>query len=142
MSRGLVPGVRRAGVLTLDEPLSLWGGVDIATGYIVERGHPQCGARISGRILVMAHGRGSSSSSSVLAEMLRLGVGPAGIVLRENDSILVIGALVAAALYGSVCPVVVTGDPLGPGTVEINGDTGKVRPILEMAGENADNKSH
>ena len=51
-------------------------------------------------------GRGSSSSSTVLAEAIRLGTAPAGIVSSEPDPILVIGALVAARLYGRTCPIV------------------------------------
>jgi predicted aconitase with swiveling domain len=43
----------------------------------------------------------------VLAESIRLGTGPAGIVLREPDEIVAIGALAAAELYGSSIPVVV-----------------------------------
>jgi hypothetical protein len=55
----------------------------------------------------MPGGRGSSSSSSVLAECLRRGTGPAGLVLAIPDPILAVGALVARALYGLRCPVVV-----------------------------------
>ena len=58
-------------------------------------------------MLVMASGRGSSSSSSVLAESLRLGTGPAAIVLSEPDVIIAVGAMAAFELYGVVCPVVV-----------------------------------
>jgi len=142
MSRGVVPGRAIAETLVLEEPLSLWGGVDTTSGRIVEKGHPQCGERLGGRILVLDHGRGSSSSSSVLAEMLRLGVGPVGIVLRENDSILAIGALVAQALYGTVCPVVVATEPLAAGLVEIDGEKGIVMLALENPGEDADNSDH
>ena len=61
---------------------------------------------MTGRVLVMPSGRGSSSSSSVLAESLRLGTGPAAIVLSEPDVIISVGAMAASALYGVVCPVV------------------------------------
>jgi predicted aconitase with swiveling domain len=109
-TRALVPGEARAEALVLDEPLSFWGGVDPATGEIVDRHHPQVGTGIAGKILVMPSGRGSSSSSSVLAEAIRSGTGPAGIVLREADRILALGALVAAELYGTVCPVLVAAE--------------------------------
>ena len=55
----------------------------------------------------MPCGRGSSSSSTVLAEAIRLGTAPAAIVLSEPDPILVIGALVAQRLYARTCPIVV-----------------------------------
>ena len=108
--RVLVAGEASGSALVLDEPLSFWGGLDPETGAIVEANHPQRGASVTGRILVMPSGRGSSSSATVLAEAIRLGTGPAGIVLGEPDDILAIGALVAAELYGMSTPVVVA-DP-------------------------------
>ena len=104
--RVLVRGNATGDVLRLTEPLSLWGGVDPRTGEIVERNHPQFGEELGGRIVLMPHGRGSSSSSSVLAEILRVNSGPSAIILEEPDPILVIGSLVAEALYGLGCPVV------------------------------------
>lgn len=102
----LVGGTAVGELVRLTEPLSLWGGLDPETGLIIDRRHPQLGLRVTDAILAMPHGRGSSSSSSVLAEALRLGTGPAGFVLDAPDSILVIGSLVARRLYGSVCPIV------------------------------------
>ena len=104
--RALVGGAAAGELLCLSEPLSLWGGLDPETGLIVDRSHPQLGQSVTGAIIVMPHGRGSSSSSSVLAEALRLRTGPAGFVLDSPDSILVIGSLVANRLYGSICPIV------------------------------------
>ena len=94
-------------VLRLEEPLSFWGGVDAATGRIIDRRHARCGESVAGRVLVMPYGRGSSSSSSVLLEGVRLGTAPAAIVLRELDGILALGAAVARELYESSPPVVV-----------------------------------
>jgi uncharacterized protein len=103
----LVAGEARGAVVTLTEPVSFWGGVDEREGTVIDVHHPERGASIAGRILVMPSGRGSSSSSSVLAEVIRAGVGPRAIVLAVADPILVIGALVAEALYGAVVPIVV-----------------------------------
>jgi uncharacterized protein len=112
--RVLVSGSASGEALVLDEPLSFWGGVDPTTGRIVEVGHPQHGSVVTNRILVMPSGRGSSSSATVLAEAIRLGAGPAGILLGEVDQIVAVGALVAAELYGTAVPVVVAGvDVLG-----------------------------
>ncbi len=103
----LVTGKARGAVLVLDEPLSMWGGLDPATGAVIDRRHPQLGEVVAGRVLVMPHGRGSSSAATVLAEALRAGTGPAAIVLGEADEILVVGALVAGEMYDVTCPVVV-----------------------------------
>lgn len=103
----LVAGSARGEALVLEEPLSFWGGLDPATGRITDWRHPQHGALISGRVLVMPFGRGSSSSSSVLAETIRVGTGPAAIVLSEPDPILPLGALVAQELYQQTVPIIV-----------------------------------
>lgn len=97
----------RAAALVLDEPLSLWGGMDPATGELIDARHPQRGASLAGRVVVMPSGRGSSSSASVLAEAVRAGSAPAAILLGEPDLILAIGSAVAAELYGRTVPVIV-----------------------------------
>lgn len=119
--RSLVPGRVEGEVLQLTEGLSFWGGFSSETGKIIDRSHPEFGVSLAGRIMAMPHGRGSSSSSSVLAEALRLGTGPAAIILGEPDSILVIGSLVARMLYGATCPIFVS-DEIPKGHVEL-GDT-------------------
>ena len=91
----------------LSQALSFWGGIDVSTGRIIDRTHPDVGKSVTGAILVMPGGRGSSSSSSVLAETIRNGTGPAGILIGVPDPILTVGALVAESLYGVRCPIVV-----------------------------------
>lgn len=107
-ARILVAGTAEGRALVLDEPLSFWGGIDPANGDIVDARHPQHGANVAGRILVMPSGRGSSSSSSVLAEAIRAGTAPAAIIMGEADPILALGAIVARELFGTTIPVIVT----------------------------------
>jgi predicted aconitase with swiveling domain len=107
IGRVLAPGTASADAIVLDEPLSLWGGLDPATGVVIEPRHTQRGASLSGRIVVMAEARGSSSSSSVLAEAARAGVAPAAILLSSPDLILAVGAAVADELYRVQVPIVV-----------------------------------
>ncbi len=104
----LVAGNAEGPALVLSEPLSLWGGVDPHTGVITDQHHPRAGAGTAGCVLVLPHGRGSSSSSSVLAECIRAQTGPVALVMEQADSILALGALVAAEMYPDrPCPVVV-----------------------------------
>lgn len=98
-------GEASGAVLKLDEPVSFWGGIG-PDGDIIDVHHPQHGAVVTGRILVMRSGRGSSSGTYVLAELLRLGIAPAGIILTEPDGIIATGALVAAELYDTAMPIV------------------------------------
>jgi predicted aconitase with swiveling domain len=103
--RSLHPGKASGTVLALDEPLSFWGGVDLS-GTIVDSHHPQRGKSLTGRVVAMPTGRGSSSSTAVLAELIRTGTAPAALLLAECDAILVIGALVAAEVYDITLPIV------------------------------------
>jgi 2-haloacid dehalogenase len=125
--RALVAGDAAGPALVLEVPLSLWGGMDPHTGRLSDHHHPQLGVTLTGRVLVMPSGRGSSSSSSVLAESIRLGTAPLAILLADPDEILVLGALVAQYLYERTCPIVVLPDGAA-GTiatgdqVEVHGD--------------------
>jgi predicted aconitase with swiveling domain len=125
--RALVAGDAAGPALVLEAPLSLWGGMDPHTGRLSDHHHPQLGATLTGQVLVMPSGRGSSSSSSVLAESIRLGTAPLAILLADPDEILVLGALVAQYLYRRTCPIVVLPDRF-PGAVatgdqvEVQGD--------------------
>lgn len=109
-ARRLAAGTGRGPVLWLDEPISLWGGVDPHDGRILDQRHPQAGRSVTGTILAMPYGRGSSSSPSVLAEMIRCGSAPAGVILEQADPMIVLGSLVAAELYRTALPVVVLAD--------------------------------
>jgi predicted aconitase with swiveling domain len=106
-ARVLSDGSAHGDALVLTEPLSLWGGLDAQTGELIDVHHPQRGSQLSGRVLVMPSSRGSSSSSSVLAEAVRAGHAPAAILLGEPDLILAVGAAVAAELYDEHIPVLV-----------------------------------
>lgn len=105
--RWQVAGAARGAAMVLRAPLSFYGGIRVETGEIVDRSHPDRGRLISGRVLVLPGGKGSSSSSSVLAEAIRLGTGPVGIALGRPDPIMLIGCLVARRLYGTAVPVIV-----------------------------------
>jgi predicted aconitase with swiveling domain len=131
-ARVLVAGAADGDALALDEPLSFWGGVDPATGLVIDPHHPQRGERVSGRVLVLPSGRGSSSSSSVLAEAIRAGTAPAAIVLLEPDPILALGSIVARELYGARVPVVVASSPI-PRAARLRVDATSVPGRVEPA---------
>jgi predicted aconitase with swiveling domain len=100
-------GECRAETLVLDEPLSFWGGLDPRTGRIIDERHPQRGAAVTGRILMLPGTRGSTSSPGALCESLRLGTGPAGILLPAPNVTILTAVAVAAELYQCSIPVLV-----------------------------------
>jgi len=106
-SRVVVAGTASGTVLALHEPLSFWGGFESESGTIIDQAHPQVGRCLSGRIVTMTVGRGSSSASTVLAEAIRLGTAPAALVMSQPDEIIALGVIVAEELYGLTMPVVV-----------------------------------
>jgi uncharacterized protein len=128
--RALAPGVAAGPALVLDAPLSLWGGIDPVSGRIVDVHHPQRGSVVTGTVLVMPSGRGSSSSSTVLAESIRLGTAPVAFVLREPDAIVALGAIVARELYGIEVPVVLSDIAIGTGTTATVTATGNAAIVV------------
>jgi predicted aconitase with swiveling domain len=106
----LVPGDGQGHALVLPEPLSLWGGLDPESGEIIYRRHPRSGETVTGRVLVLPAGPGSSSASSILLEAVRLDTAPAAIITAEADPILALGAAVAREMYDAAPPVVVLAD--------------------------------
>ena len=112
ISRVLIAGEAAGEALVLDEPLSLWGGLDPESGRIIDPRHPQFGEVVKGRVLVMPFGRGSSSASSILLESVRLRTAPAALVLSETDGILALGAMVAREMYQR-CPAVLVASAVG-----------------------------
>ena len=53
-------------VLHADVGLSFWGGVEPATGVVIDRTHPLFGECVAGKILCIPNGRGSSTGSQVI----------------------------------------------------------------------------
>ena len=101
--------------LRLTAPLSLWSGLDPATGTIRDPTHPQFGACIAGTVLELPGTTGSTSGPSVLADCLRRGQGPVRIVVDRPDASLLAATAVARWLYGVECPVRVRGSGAGQG---------------------------
>lgn len=103
----IVPGAINATVLRLEAPISFWGGVDYETGTIIDISHPQRSQRIGNRCVVIPSIRGSGGTPGNLADTIRRGCGPAGIVLGYPDINVMIGIKVAKKLYDRLCPLFV-----------------------------------
>ncbi len=125
--KALCSGAASGKIALLSAPLSLWGGLNLKDGTICDVNHPDYGLSLAGRVLAMPAARGSSSSSSALAEAARRKVAPVAIILGRADPILTIGSLVAADLYGVHIPIVLVpesqwGDIPTKGIVTVQSD--------------------
>lgn len=104
-ARFILPGHASGPILSSNEPLSFWGGVDPATGLIIDVHHPMHGQSLTGKVLVMPSSRGSCTGSGVLLDLVLSGRGPSALVFREAEDVLTLGALVAAEMFGAGLPV-------------------------------------
>ncbi|MGH8803479.1 MAG: aconitase X [Polaromonas sp.] len=107
-------------MLYSDTALSFWGGVDPASGEIIDRHHPLSGKFIAGQVLAIPSGRGSCTGSSVLLELILNGRAPAALVLAQPDEILVLGAIVAELVFGHRLPVISLGPQAFAGLRDIS----------------------
>jgi len=104
-ARVLVQGSACGSLLVSNTALSFWGGVDPESGQIIDQHHPLAGISVAGKILAVPSGRGSSSGSGALLELLMNERAPAALVFSEDELILTLGVLVAQTLFEKSIPV-------------------------------------
>lgn len=93
--RIIFKGVAEGEAMTTSQPISFYGGVDPDTSEIIEKGHELEGKRIRGRILVFPNGKGSTVGSYTLYRMKKNGVAPAGIINKECETVVAVGAIIS-----------------------------------------------
>ncbi|MFT4131456.1 aconitase X [Labrys sp. (in: a-proteobacteria)] len=104
-ARSILAGSAHGPVIASQEALSFWGGVDPATGRVIDVHHPLHGTCLTGGILMMPSSRGSCTGSGVLLDLVLNGRAPAALVFGEPEDVLTLGALIAAELFGRALPV-------------------------------------
>jgi cis-L-3-hydroxyproline dehydratase len=106
----LTDGTANGPLLQADIGLSFWGGIDPVTGLVIDRSHPLAGHSVAGTVLAIPSGRGSCTGSAILLELLASGAAPAAIIVREEEAILPLGALLSGKLFGRSLPITRLGD--------------------------------
>lgn len=105
LARSILTGTASGPIIATTEALSFWGGVDPATGCIIDVHHPLHGQCITGSVLMMPSTRGSCTGSGVLLDLSLTGRGPAALVFCEDEDVVTLGALIAAEMFGQSLPV-------------------------------------
>ncbi|MCG2827840.1 DUF126 domain-containing protein [Methanothermobacter sp. K4] len=82
-------------VIISDKPLSFLGGVDPQTGTVIDPRHPLHGRKMSGKVLVIPGGKGSTVGSYVIFQMSKNGTAPAAIICSNAEPIIATGAIMA-----------------------------------------------
>ncbi len=93
--RIIFKGVAEGEALTTTQPISFYGGVDPETSEILEKGHELQGKQIRDKILVFPNGKGSTVGSYTLYRLKKGGVAPAGIINRDCETVVAVGAIIS-----------------------------------------------
>ncbi|HVG47685.1 MAG TPA: DUF126 domain-containing protein, partial [Rubellimicrobium sp.] len=101
----IIPSEAEGDVIACEEGLSFWGGVDPATGQVIDAHHPLHGQTLAGAVLAIPTSRGSCTGSGVLLELALNGHAPSALAFRDAEDVLTLGALIAARLFGRTIPV-------------------------------------
>jgi predicted aconitase with swiveling domain len=93
--RIIYKGKAQGEALVTAQPISFYGGVDPNTGVVIEKGHELQGQSVKGKILVFPQGKGSTVGSYTLYRMKKNGTAPVGMVNRECETIVAVGAIIS-----------------------------------------------
>ncbi|MGP8023278.1 MAG: DUF126 domain-containing protein [Methanobacterium sp.] len=93
--RKISKGHAQGEVIITRDSISFLGGVDPNTGMIIDPHHELYGRTISGKILVMPSGKGSTVGSYVLYQMHKNNTAPLAIIALEAEPIIATGAIMA-----------------------------------------------
>ena len=122
--RMISPGKAEGEAIVSTEPIGFYGGIDIKTGVVIEKGHPLEGKCVKDKILVFPCGKGSTVGSYVIYGIKKNGVAPAGIINKETETIVATGVILA----GIPCVDQVDIDKIKDGvTVFVDADKGDIK---------------
>lgn len=124
--RRVVGGVVEGEALVTKETVSGWGGVDAATGTIIETRHELRGRSFKDKVLVFPGAKGSSGWSVVFHTARLAGTAPKAMLFNEMTTKIALGAVVmrvpsVTGLDRDPLEVIETGD-----WVRVDGDRGTV----------------
>ena len=93
--RMISPGKAEGEAIVSPDPIGFYGGIDIKTGIVIEKGHPLEGKCVKDKILVFPYSKGSTVGSYVIYGLKKNGVAPAAIVNKETETIVATGVILA-----------------------------------------------
>jgi uncharacterized protein len=124
--RTISPGLAVGETLVTSMGISFFGGVDPATGLVVEKGHFLEGQCIRGKVLVFPTGKGSTVGSYTLYRLKKTGNAPAAIINAEAETITAVGCIISDIPCVDHIPL----DRLSTGMqVRVDGESGKVEVL-------------
>lgn len=124
--RGANPGRAEGPALISRRTIMGWGGIDIHTGIVLEKGHPLEGRSIKDTILILDGSKGSNGWSLFFHSAQVAGCGPAALIFPQLDSRTAVTAAVLnvpliTAVDGDIFALIKLGDWL-----RVDGDRGLI----------------
>ena len=104
--RVVIAGAASGTAVVSAQPISFWGGVDPTSGRIIDPRHELFGQEVCGKVLAFPYGKGSSTTSLIILELLRVGKAPAAIINVHTEPILATGPVVSRIFYGQGLPMI------------------------------------
>lgn len=92
-ARKISPGRAAGTALVAAAPFSFVGGVDPATGTVLDEASGLQGLRLAGHVLAFPHGKGSTVGSYVVYGLAKRGQGPAALINERAETIVATGAI-------------------------------------------------
>ena len=121
--RMISPGKAEGEAIVSTESIGFYGGIDINTGIVIEKGHMLEGQSVKDKILVFPNGKGSTVGSYVIYGLAKNNVGPKAIINKETETIVATGVILA----GVPCVDGIDIDQIKSGDfIEVNADEGEV----------------
>jgi len=93
--RMISPGKVEGTAIVSKDPIGFYGGINIKTGFVIEKGHPLEGKSIKDKILVFPCGKGSTVGSYVIYGLKKNDVAPKAIINKETETIVATGVILA-----------------------------------------------
>jgi predicted aconitase with swiveling domain len=91
--RTISQGLAEGEALVSPAPIGFNFGFDVATGTVIEHGHPLEHQSIKDKILIFPYGKGSTGGSYVIYQLAKAGTGPRAIINASTETIIAVGAI-------------------------------------------------
>jgi len=101
----LLKGISQGEILATKDPISFWGCVDPLNGIISDKRHELYNRCITDKVLVFPYGKGSSTGSLMILELIRNNRAPAAIINIRTEPLLTTGPIVGKHFYQKYFPI-------------------------------------
>jgi predicted aconitase with swiveling domain len=104
--RSIARAVSEGEALVTRQPFMFPHGIDPESGRVIDVRHELYGSNVSGKVFVFPYGKGSTTGSTWILEVIRNNKGPLAIINLETDPTIATGVILGELLYGKTTPTI------------------------------------